>query len=100
MNGGKSCLRHLLRKGSDATEMSGIADSHRANAGLPGLGDSAVHGLTTDHLSIAELPVNDCIARRFPDNNGVLVGDHHAFGVPIDVLRQANDAMRFVAGQI
>ena len=40
------------------------------------------------------------LARRFADDDGVLVGDHHAFGVPVDVLGHANDAMRFVSGQI
>ena len=78
MNGGKSCLRHLLRKGSDATEMSGIADSHRAKAGLPGLYNSIWHGLWapkgTPRDVIAKLNaaavdalMDDALRKRFAD---------------------------------
>ena len=100
MDGGKSGLRHLLRPRTNATEMSCIADCHRANAGLPRLGDRDVHGLAADHLSVAELTIDDGVARRFADDNGVLVGDNHSFGLPFDVLGHANDAMRFVTGQV
>src|SRR2546427_6080343 len=100
MDGGKSGLRHLLRPCTDATEMSRIADRGRAKAGLPRLGDREVHGFAADDLSIAELPIDNDITWRFADDSCMLVGDHHAFGVPVDVLGYANDAVRFVSGQI
>ena len=100
MDGGESGLRHLLRPRTNTTEMACIADRHRAKAALPRLGDRDVHGLAADHLSIAELTIDDGIARRFADDNGVPVGNHHSFGLPVDVLGHANDAVRVVTGQV
>src|ERR1700674_4478933 len=64
MDGGKSGLRHLLRPRTDTTEMSCIANRHRANTRLPRLSDREVHGLAADHLSVAELAIHDGMACR------------------------------------
>ena len=100
MDGCQSCVRYLLSPRTDATEMSRIADRHGTQAGLPRFGNREVHRFATDHLTIAELPVDDGIARTFTDDHRMLVGDYHALRVPIDVLGHANDAMRFVSGKI
>src|SRR5205807_9891533 len=100
MNRRKSSLRDLFGPRTNAAEMSGIADCHGTQAGLARLGDREVHRFETDHLSITELPVNDRVARSFSDDSGMLIGDHHALGLPLDVLGYANDAMRFVPGKV
>ena len=67
---------------------------------MPRFGNREVHRFATDHLTIAELPVDDGIARTLADDHRMLVGDDHALGVPLDVLGHANDAMRVVPGKI
>ena len=80
--------------------MSGVADRDRAQARLPRLCDRKIHRFAADHLAVAELPVDDGMARRFANDGRVPVGEHHAAGVPVEVLRHADDAMRVVSGKI
>jgi hypothetical protein len=80
--------------------MTGIADRHRAETRLTCFGDRKVHGLATDHLAVAELSVDDCVARAFTNDERVLVGQDHAFGLPVDVFRDADDAVRFMTREV
>src|ERR1700682_2049189 len=89
MDRGKSSPSCLLRPRTDATQMSRIAQRHRAKAGLPRLGDREDYGLAADHLTVAELTIDDGVARRLADNEGLPVGVYTAFGRAVEGLGTA-----------
>ncbi len=89
-----------LRPFADAADMAGIAQRDCGKAGRLRLLNADVDGHRRHRLTEAEAAVDDADHWRVDNTFDRLVGNEVARAHPIDITRNADDAVAVVAGEI